>query len=340
MNQATSETQAEDSTPKGPEDDVPMSFFDHLAELRTRLIRSAVALTVAVGICYAAVDYLTQFILWPYFRAWTELNARCLARDGEYCLPETGPQLQNLTAFESVVTDIRIAVFGGLFLAAPFLFYHIWMFVSPGLYRSERRLVVPFVGMSALMFLAGGAFCYTFVLPIATDFLLEYPLRKNIGDGVRIVTNYTYSDYVQYTTKLLLAFALMFEFPMAVFFLAKAGLITHKTLLRYWKPMVLVFFVVGAILTPPEPITQILMAVPMTGLYFASIGVAYFAGKPELERLQKLEEELAAAEADEESQEQGESTQALAPLSTDAQDARRVPAVPANGETGSESPPT
>lgn len=281
----------------GPEDDVPMSFFDHLTELRIRLFRAAVALTVGVGICYGFVDYLTQFILRPYFQAWTDLDARCLARDGVRCLPETGPQLQNLTAFESVVTDIRIAVIGGLFLAAPFLFYHLWMFVSPGLYRSERRLVIPFVATSAMMFLAGAGFCYVFVLPVATDFLLEYPLRKTIGEGVRIVTNYTYSEYVQYTTKLLLAFALMFEFPLAIFFLAKTGLITHKTLLRHWKPMVLTFFVVGAILTPPEPISQILMALPMTVLYFASIGVAYIAAKPELERIAKLEEDLAREDA-------------------------------------------
>src|SRR5690606_5042084 len=179
---------------------------------------------------------------------------------------------------------------------------------------------------------------------IATDFLLEYPLRKNIGEGVRSVTNYTYSDYVQYTTQLLLAFALMFEFPMAVVFLAAARHIMTSTFLRYWKRVGIVIFGLGALLTPPEPITQILMAIPMTGLYFASIGVAYFAAKPELERLRRLEEELAATEEDGETSEgEGEPTQALASLSAaahDDPDARRVPAVPGSGETGSESPPT
>lgn len=313
-----------------------MSFFDHLTELRTRLIRCALALTATVTICYIAVDYLTQFILHPYHRAWTELNARCLAEDGRTCLPDTGPQLQNLTAFESVLTDIRIAVFGGLFLAAPILFYQIWMFVSPGLYRNEKRLVIPFVATSAVMFLAGAAFCYAFVLPVATDFLLEYPLRKEVGDGVRIVTNYTYSDYVEYTTKLLLAFALMFEFPLGIFFLAKTGVITHMTLLRYWKPATLMFFVVGAILTPPEPVSQILMAVPMTVLYFASVGVAYMASKEERERVAKLEAELAAEAAEEEEAAASEPSTALVPANVDADesvptDPRRVPAGPPPG---------
>lgn len=317
-----------------------MSFFDHLTELRSRLMRCALALTATVTICYVAVDFLTQAILYPYFRAWNELNARCFAEDGRHCLPDTGPQLQNLTAFESVLTDIRIAVFGGLFLAAPVLFYQLWMFVSPGLYRNEKRLVIPFVATSAAMFLAGAAFCYAFVLPIATDFLLEYPLRKDIGDGVRIVTNYTYSDYVDYTTKLLLAFALMFEFPLGVFFLAKTGVITHTTLLRYWKPMTLMFFIVGAILTPPEPVTQILMAVPMTVLYFASAGVAYLASKDERERVARLEADLAAQEQEEDAAEPDDSSQALVPSpgpslahTDDAvpSDPRRVPAGPPPG---------
>jgi len=289
---------------EGPEDDVAMSFFDHLNELRKRLIRAALALAVGITVCYVAVDQLTQFILWPYHRAWTDVNARCMERDGAFCLPDGGPQLQNLTAYESVLTDIRIAVIGGIFLVSPVLFHQLWLFVSPGLYRKEKRLVVPFVLVSVIMFLAGGAFCYTYVLPIATDFLLEYPLRKSLGDGVRIVTNYTYSDYVKYTTQLLVAFGAMFEFPLGVFFLAKTGVVTHLTLLKYWKPMVLVFFIVGAILTPPEPITQILMAVPMTLLYFASTGVAYFASKEERERVARLEAELGAQTDDDDDEDE------------------------------------
>src|SRR5690606_13560815 len=108
-----------------------------------------------------------------------------------------GAQLINLTAFESVLTDIRIAVIASIFLGAPVIFYQLWMFISPGLYNREKRLVIPFAGTSALMFIAGAVFCYLLALPIATDFLLEYPLKKDIGQGVKIIANYTYVDYVK-----------------------------------------------------------------------------------------------------------------------------------------------
>lgn len=286
----------EDGLAEGPEGDLPMSFFEHLTELRTRLVRAAFGLSLAVLVCYVYVDALATAILRPYANAWKSVDARCVTEAGQKCLPETGPQLQNLTAFESVLTDIRIAVIAGIFLAAPWLFYQIWAFIAPGLYKREKKLVVPFVITSAVMFIAGGLFCYAFVLPIATEFLLEYPIKKHLGEGVRIIANYTYTDYVQYTTKLLLAFGLMFEFPLAIYFLARAGLITHLSLLRVWRPMIVIFFVVSAVLTPPEPVTQILMAVPMTALYFASIGVAYLVSKPERERLARLESELASTD--------------------------------------------
>lgn len=290
-----------DGLAEGPEDDQPMSFFDHLAELRTRLMRAAMSMAGGFVLCYVLVDWLTQVLLQPYRNAWWSVQDKCIAEDGMACLPDTGPQLQNLTAFESVLTDIRIALIGALFLAAPVIFYQIWMFISPGLYKREKRLVVPFAGTSALMFMAGAVFCFYMVLPIATEFLLEYPLKKAMGDNaVQIIANYTYVDYIKYTTRLLLGFGLMFQFPLGVFFLAKAGMITHRTLLRHWKIMVLSFFIVGAFLTPPEPISQVLMALPMIGLYFASIGLAYLVSKPELERVAKLEAELAELEQMEE----------------------------------------
>jgi sec-independent protein translocase protein TatC len=286
-----------DGLAEGPEGDEPMSFFDHLAELRKRLVRSAMAIGSCFVLCYIFVDHLTQIILRPYKLAWYSVQERCLQDRGDACLPETGPQLINLTSFESVLTDIRIAVIGAIFLGAPVIFYQLWMFISPGLYTKEKRLVIPFAATSGVMFLAGAVFCYLLALPIATDFLLEYPLNKDIGDGVRIIASYTYVDYVKYATRLLLGFGLMFEFPLAVYFLAKAGIITHKSLLAHWKVMILSFFVVGAILTPPEPVTQVLMALPMTVLLGISIGVAYVVSKPQVEAQARLEAELAAEAA-------------------------------------------
>ncbi len=272
----------------GPEDDVPMSFFDHLVELRKRLVHSAIGVVAAFVLCYVFVDQLASILLVPFMDSWNAVGL------------EGKPELQNLSALEAFLTDLRIAVIAAIFVAGPVVFYQLWMFIAPGLYRSERNLVVPFVSTSAVMFLGGAVFCYYFVLPVATDFFLQYSVDKSAAtDGVSLAPRFTYQSYIQYETRLLLGFGAMFEFPLGVFFLAKAGVITHKTLLRHWKVMMLVFFVVAAFLTPPEPITQVLMAAPMIGLYFASIGVAYVVGKDERERIEKLDAELAAMEAEE-----------------------------------------
>jgi len=275
-------TNEEDNDPNGPEDDVPMSFFDHLNELRKRLVRSAMGVVGAFVFCYIFVSELRTVLLVPFYDSWKSVGL------------EGAAKLQALSALETFLTDLRIAVIAAIFLAGPIVFYQLWMFIAPGLYRSERNLVVPFVATSAVMFAGGGIFCYFFVVPVATDFFLQYSLDTAAGNGtVEITPNFTYASYVQYETRLLLGFGAMFEFPLGVFFLAKAGIITHRTLLRHWKVMTLVFFVAGALLTPPEPVTQVLMAAPMIGLFWASVGVAYVVSKEERERIDRLEAELA-----------------------------------------------
>ncbi len=281
-------TDEEISGAANPEDDVPMSFFDHLNELRKRLVRSAFGIVIAFVICYVFVGELRTILLVPFYDSWVSVGL------------EGQAQLQALSALETFLTDLRIAVIVGIFIAGPIVFYQMWMFIAPGLYRSERNLVVPFVATSAVMFLGGGMFCYYFVVPVATDFFLQYSLDTAAGGdaAVSIKPNFTYESYIQYETRLLLGFGAMFEFPLGVYFLTKAGVISHKTLLHHWKVMTLVFFVVGAILTPPEPVTQVLMAAPMIALYWASIGVAYVVGKEERERVERLEAELAEMDDD------------------------------------------
>jgi len=287
----SSEKNESDGAAEGPEDDRPMSFFEHLQELRKRLVRAALGVAAAFVFCYALVDYLRAIVLAPYRDAWFAVEM-----PGE-------PELQNLSALEAFLTDLRIAIIAAVFIAGPILFYHLWMFISPGLYKKEKRLVIPFVATSAFMFAGGAVFCYYLVLPLATEFFLGYSINATQDESVSIVPRFTYTDYVTYTTKLLLAFGMMFEFPLGIFFLAKAGVVTHVTLLRHWKVSMVLLFVVAAILTPPEPISQLLMAAPMICLYFISVGVAYFVSKPERERLAKLEAEL--AQEPEEDEEEG-----------------------------------
>lgn len=272
----------EDGLAEGPEGDTPMSFFEHLAELRKRLTRAFVALLLTTLACYIFIDDITAFMQRPFALAWEAAEM-----EGE-------PTMLNLGALEVVLADIWIAIMAGLFAASPVIFYQLWMFISPGLYAKEKKIVVPFVATSAAMFVSGAAFCYYLVLPIATEFFLEYTSKKAATSAVRITTAYSYNEYVSYVMKILIGFGLMFELPLAVFFLAKAGVVTHLSLLRHWKIAILVITITSAILTPPDPVTIWLMGIPMTALYFLSVGVAYFVSKPEIERMQRLDAELAA----------------------------------------------
>jgi sec-independent protein translocase protein TatC len=275
-----------DGLAEGPDGDTPMSFFDHLAELRKRIARAFAALLLGAVVCYAYVDQITGFMWIPFGEAW-----RSLGKAGD-------PVLLNLSALDVILTDIWVALFAGLFIAAPVVFYQLWMFIAPGLYAKEKRLVVPFVMTSAVMFVAGAAFCYYVVLPIATEFFLSYADNKATVGGVSVQTAYTYADYASYVMKILLGFGLMFEMPLGVFFLAKAGVVTHLSLLKHWKIALLLITIASAVLTPPDPVTIWLMGIPMTTLYFISVGVAYVVSKPAVAAMRKLEAELAAQPAD------------------------------------------
>jgi sec-independent protein translocase protein TatC len=276
-----------DGMGEGPEGDTPMSFFDHLAELRRRLFLAIAALVISAIVAYIYVDQISGFLQQPFMKAWKSAGLK-----GE-------PTQLNLSALDVILTDIWLALFAGLFVAAPVIFYQVWSFVSPGLYSKEKKIVVPFVAVSAIMFAGGAAFCYYVVLPIATEFFLEYTSQKSANSGgVEVVTAYTYADYISYVMKILLGFGLMFELPLAAFFLAKAGIITHKSLLKHYKIALLVITITSAVLTPPDPVTIWLMGIPMCILYFVSIGVAYVVSKPQVEAMARLEAELAAQPAD------------------------------------------
>jgi len=273
----------------GPDGDTPMSFFDHLAELRKRLLRAVIAVVLGFVIAWIFRFELQNFLNQPLADAWASTPE----------LPGDKPQLQNLAVFDVFLVHIRIAVTASLFVSGPFVLWQIWMFVSPGLYNKEKNIVVPFVFTSAVMFILGAGFCYIYVIPVATSWFLQYPLDNAAGSNVDIVNAYTFADYTKYMTRLLLAFGLVFEFPLGIYFLARVGAVTHKTLIKHWKVSVVGAFLIGAFLTPPEPITQVLMAMPMVMMYFGSIGVAYWASKPFREQLERREAELAAYDAEE-----------------------------------------
>ncbi|MBK8261187.1 MAG: twin-arginine translocase subunit TatC [Nannocystis sp.] len=268
---------------EGPEGDQPMSFWDHLGELRRRLVRSALAVTVGVVVCFNFAPQLREFLAQPLREAWVAAGMK-----GE-------PQLQVLAMLDAFVTDLRVAIAAGIFLATPVIFFQVWMFISPGLYQREKRFVIPFVAASVVMFALGAAFCYVMVLPWTIQWLFSY--TQSSAAGTPVVYNLTLNDYIRDTTKILLAFGAVFEFPLLISFLAATGVLDHRTLLRYWKISVVVIFIIAAFLTPPEPVSQLMMAAPMVVLFFISVGVAYLLSRPHRRAAEALEKALAAEHA-------------------------------------------
>jgi len=278
----TPPTNGLDGLAEGPEGDTPMSFWDHLAELRNRLVKAALGMLLAVVFCFIYATQLREFLAAPLHKAW-----KAAGMAGE-------PELQVLAMMDAFMTDMRVAFAAGIFLAAPVGFYQFWMFIAPGLYAREKRYVIPFVACSVFMFLLGAAFCYLAVLPWTIQWLLSYT-QSTTGAETAVVYNLTLNDYIRDSTKILIAFGAVFEFPLLIAFLSFAGVVTHKTLLRFWKLSVVFIFIIAAFLTPPEPVSQMMMAIPMVALFFASVGISYLIGQSK-EKTRAAEAAAAALE--------------------------------------------
>ncbi len=187
-----------------------------------------------------------------------------------------------------------MSLFAALFLAAPFLFGQLWGFVSPGLYKKERRALLPFALFSTLFFAAGAAFCYFAILDIAVGFFLKFAASGEIAAQIKV------SAYLRFVTRFMLAFGLVFELPLAIFFLARLGVVTAKGLAKFRPYAVIIAFLAGAMLTPPDPLSQAALAVPMILLYEVGIVTAKLWGRDRatVEALEGGDEEDATAEAE------------------------------------------
>ena len=236
-------------------------FLEHLTELRWRLWRAIVGLFVAACICFMFHDYLYALLTAPLYEV---LEAK-----------ELDTAVKFRTVHGAFMFHLKTAVLGGIFVAIPIILWQAWGFIAPGLYKHERRKAIPFVFLMSVCFIGGGVFAYQFVLPPAFDFLLSY----GIDGPRRLVPDITIEDYLGFTTKLLLAFGLVFELPVGIGFMAMVGLVTHRGLIAFWRWAIVVAFVLGAMLTPPDYYTQIMLAGSLLTLYVVSIGVAYVITK-------------------------------------------------------------
>ena len=250
-------------------------FTAHLEELRDRLIKSL----IAIGICF--------FITFWFQKDLFEILKGPVA-DTEFIT--TGIQ-------EGFFTYLKVSLLAGLLLAAPVVLYQFWMFVAPGLYTKERRMLLPVVFLSSFFFVGGALFGYFVVFPIGFKFLLSVTPST-------IVPRLSMKEYLSFSSKLLLAFGVVFELPLVLTFMAKLGIVSVEQLKKNRKYAILLFFVGAAILTPPDVVTQVMMAIPLMGLYELSILGAKVFGKKDTETVPDEPDEPPAEPEDEPPDEQ------------------------------------
>jgi sec-independent protein translocase protein TatC len=229
-----------------------MSLVAHLEELRRTLIRC---------ICAVVICAIPCGIYWKRIFGWIAIWPLRLS--------DPAPRIIYTAPAETVMLSVKIALTGGVILASPVIFQQIWSFVSPGLYKKEKAVVFPIAVASTFCFLSGIVFCY-FMLPMLLQFLTGFA-GENIDPLFRI------DEYLDFLIKMSLAFGLAFELPVVAFALSRMGVIDHRFLVRYVRHSIVAIFIVAAILTPPDVLSQILLALPLLGLYAISILIAYLA---------------------------------------------------------------
>jgi sec-independent protein translocase protein TatC len=238
------------------EEDEKLPFTAHLEELRNRLIVVFAAVGIGFLISYAFKEKIFEILSWPLISVMGK-----------------GDKLIFTGLPEAFFTYLKVALLSGIVMAAPVILYEFWMFVAPGLYKKERRLLLPAVILSSIFFVGGALFGYFIVFPIGFKFFLGFT-----SETVRPLPSMR--EYLGFSSKLLIAFGLAFELPLVVTLMARLGLVTVDFLKKNRKYAVLIFFIVAAILTPPDVVSQILMAVPLMFLYEISIiGAKIFSKK-------------------------------------------------------------
>ncbi|NOZ61517.1 MAG: twin-arginine translocase subunit TatC [Calditrichaeota bacterium] len=229
-------------------DEKVMPFLDHLEELRQRLLKSLLSVILLSIGSYFVSHEIMQILLHPYPR---------------------NEKLIFLAPTEGFIVHIKIALFAGILLSLPVIFYQLWQFVSPGLYKKEKKYIPVFVFVSVFFFAVGALFCYFIIIPYGLNFLLSFG-SDQLQPTIRI------QDYLKFVTLLIIVFGTIFELPLLAYFLTRLGILTPDFLRSKRRYGIVLIFFVAAILTPPDVFTQVCLALPLILLYEISIWVSKF----------------------------------------------------------------
>ncbi len=233
-----------------------VSFVSHLSELRSRLIKSFIFLLLAFVICYIFSAEIYSFLVKPYSNAIIENN---LDR-----------RLIFTALHEAFLTYLKVAFFASFFITSPIFLTQIWKFVAPGLYKNEKKALLPYLIATPVLFIFGGLLVYYLIMPLAIKFFLSF---ESVGDAgsIAIQLEAKVNEYLSLVMRLIFAFGISFQLPVVLSLLARVGFIDSQYLKTRRKYVIVIMFAVAAILTPPDPITQIGLALPLLILYELSI---------------------------------------------------------------------
>lgn len=228
-----------------------LPFLEHLAELRSRLLKILIGLAISICISYSSASEIFNLLTRPLQDGFKDVQ-----------LIGTGPA-------EAFMCKLTVSIAAGLVLSVPWIFFQIWQFVAPGLLPGERRYALPFVAISSFFFLLGLAFCYRVVLPFGFEFFSAEFASVEMKPTIRV------GEYLSFVSRLCVVFGLIFELPVLCYFLARFKILTHSWLLSKFRYFIVGIFIVAGILTPPDIVTQLLLAGPLLVIYLLCIGIVF-----------------------------------------------------------------
>lgn len=254
-------------------DDTKAPLIDHLIELRQRLMRSVLALAIAFGVCFYFAGDIFQFLAQPYVQA---------------AGPGGEKQLIYTKLYEAFFTEIKVALFAAFFVAFPIIANQIWAFVAPGLYKQEKRAFLPFLIATPILFTMGASLAYYFVMPTAFRFFLGY--QQTSGD-LSVNALPAIADYLSLVMNFIFAFGVSFLLPVLLMLLERAGIVTRTQLIAGRRYAIVAAFVIAAVITPPDVVSQLMLAIPLVILYeLALIGI-WFTERSRAKALATTEEQ-------------------------------------------------